>query len=153
MKCYEERQWQQPSFYCFGIQDHFSHKPRERVFIKLTGTRIHTIKNVLGTRDLFLNTTTWTNVHILNGYSEPVSLSAYVCDCADMESPTWYPHVVQPFRSPSLLLLSRVARALITCAVRNVAALFPPSFLQHLPGFTWGHLTSSGFLSQTFCTG
>lgn len=89
------------------------------VFIELSETIIHTVKNIFGTQNLFLNTTTWTNVHILNGYSKPVSLSAYVHDLP--------PGVLVSsslLGSPSLLLLNRVAQALVTCTVRNVVALF-----------------------------
>lgn len=66
-----------------------------RVFIKLSETIIHTIKNVLGPQNLLLSTTTWTNVHIMNSDS---THSAHVGDGGDLQLPTWCPHVIQPFR-------------------------------------------------------
>lgn len=92
---------------------------------------------------LFLNTTTWANVHILHEYGKPVSLSACACDCASMRSSTsvpMSPKLVGPF---CLLPLSRVAPALMACAVRNVAARFLLLLLLQLPGFIRGYLVSS----------
>lgn len=82
---------------------------------------------------LFLNTTTWANVHILNEFGKPVSLSACACDFASMRSSTsvpMSPKLVGPF---CLSPLSRVAAALLACAVRKVAALLLLLLLLQLP--------------------
>lgn len=55
VKCYEERQCQQPSLYCFDTQncDYTSESEEKRVFIKLSETTMHTIKNVFRTPFVF----------------------------------------------------------------------------------------------------